>query len=142
MCWTVHSLNATRGTTTLGVFLDGLSDTDAAEEAQALLEMLEEHGSNLRAPLSKSLGDGLFEARGLATGVRLFFVFWPDHRIIVLGGYVKKRTKIPATVMAQIRKLQKDADRALRIETTEKKKKTSRRREPKNDTTTSRMHEA
>ena len=72
----------------------------------------------------------------------MFFVFWPDRRIIVLGGYVKKRTKIPATVMAQIRKLQKDADRALHVETTEKKKKTSRRIEPKNDTTTSSMHEA
>ena len=141
MCWTVHSLDATRGTT-LGVFLDGLSDTDAAEEAYALLGMLEKHGSNLRAPLSKALGDGLFEARGLVTGIRLFFVFWPDRRIIVLDGYVKKRTKIPATVMAHLRKLQKDADRALHRETTKKKNKTSRTRKPTNDTTTSRMHKA
>ena len=80
MRWTVHSLNTTRGTT-LEEFLDGLSD-DAVAEAEALVEMLEEHGNKLRLPISKPLGDGLFEARGLTTGVRLFFVFAPGHRIV------------------------------------------------------------
>ena len=102
MRWTVHSLNTSRGTT-LEEFLDGLSD-DAVAEAEALVEMLEEHGNKLRLPISKPLGDGLFEARGLTTGVRLFFVFAPGHRIVVLDGYVKKRTSIPARIMARIRK--------------------------------------
>ena len=102
MRWTVHSLNTSRGTT-LEEFLDGLSG-GAAAETEALLEMLEEHGNKLRLPISKPLGNGLFEARGLTTGVRLFFVFAPGHRIIVLDGYVKKRTSIPAKIMARIRK--------------------------------------
>ena len=122
MRWTVHSLNIRKeARTTLDVFLGGLS-TDATEEAEALLEMLERHGNNLRLPISKALRNGLFEARGLTAGVRLFFVFAPGHRIIVLDGYVKKRTSIPATIMARIRKLQEEAKRALRNEVKDTKK--------------------
>ena len=129
MRWTVGSLITGKGTrTTLDVLLDGLSD-DAAEEAQALVETLEKHGNNLRMPISKSLKNGLFEARGLTTGIRLFFVFAPGHRIIVLDGYVKKRTRIPATIMARIRKLQEETERALRNEMKDTKK-------PKNKTNT------
>ena len=69
MRWAVRSLSVTKGTT-LEVFLNGLSD-DAEAEAEALLEALETHGNNLRGPISKPLGNGLFEARGLTTGVRL-----------------------------------------------------------------------
>ena len=97
-------------------FLDGLSDDDAADEAQTLIEMLEEHGNKLRRPFSAPLGNGLFEARGLTSGVRLFFVYAPGHRIIVLDGYVKKRSRIPVSIMTRMRKLQKDTERALRNE--------------------------
>ena len=55
MRWAVHSLNTSRGTT-LEEFIDGLSDDDAAAEAEALLEMLEAYGNQLRM-LRKSLGD-------------------------------------------------------------------------------------
>ena len=72
--------------------------------------------NKLRLPISKPLGDGLFEARGLTTGVRLFFVFAPGHRIVVLDGYVKKRTSIPARIMARIRRLQANTEKALRNE--------------------------
>ena len=115
MHWTVHSLNTAKGTR-LGVFLEGLTDDNAAAEAEALVEMLEEHGNKLRRPISAPLGDGLFEARGLTSGVRLFFVYAPGHRIIVLDGYVKKRKKIPTGTMTRIRKLQKDAEKALTTE--------------------------
>ena len=112
MRWAVHSLNTSRGTT-VEEFIEGLSD-DAAEEAEALLEMLEAYGNKLRRPTSAALGDGLFEARGPTTGVRLFFVYAPRHRIIVLDGYVKKRQKIPAKIMTRIRKLQRDAEREFK----------------------------
>ena len=65
---------------------------------------------------SSSLGKGLFEARGLTTGVRLFFVFAPGYRIVVLDGYLKKRTSIPARIMARIRRLQANTEEALRNE--------------------------
>ena len=66
MRWAVHSLDTPRGTTTLEEFLDGLPD-DVVAEAEALVEMLEEHGNKLRLPISKSLGKGLFEARASRT---------------------------------------------------------------------------
>ena len=116
MRWTVRSLRLTKRTT-LEAFLDGLSD-DTEAEAEALLEALEKHGNNLRMPISKALGNGLFEARGLTTGVRLFFMFAPERQIIVLDGYVKKRTGIPAKTMERIRRLQRDAERALQEQRT------------------------
>ena len=70
--------------------------------------------TELRLPISKPLGNGLFEARGLTTGVRLFFAFAPGRRIVVLDGYVKKRTSIPAGIMARIRRLQANTEKALR----------------------------
>ena len=45
-----------------------------------------------------------------------FFVFAPGHRIVVLDGYVKKRTSIPARIMARIRRLQANTEKALRNE--------------------------
>lgn len=92
------------------------SPTTSPRKPRPWWEMLQEHGNNLRSPISKPLGHGLFEARGLTTGVRLFFVFAPRHRIVVLDGYVKKRTGIPARVMARLRRLQADAEEALRKE--------------------------
>ena len=61
MRWAVHSLNTPRGTTTLEEFFDGLTG-DIAAEAEALVEMLGQHGNQLRLPISKALGNGLFEA--------------------------------------------------------------------------------
>ena len=54
MPWAVHSLNTRRGTT-LEEFLDGLSD-DTAAEAEALVEMLEEHGNKRRKALRNEQG--------------------------------------------------------------------------------------
>ena len=119
MRWVVQSLNTAKGTT-LEVFLDGLSE-DAEAEAEALLEMLEEHGNDLRAPTSKALGDGLFEARSLTTGVRLFYMFAPGRRIIVLDGYLKKRTSIPTATMTRVKRLQRKTNRALEEEKQKKR---------------------
>ena len=113
MRWEIHSLNTARGTT-LADFLDSLSDDDATAEAGTLLDMLATHGNDLRSPFSAPLGKGLFEARGLTSGVRLFYVYAPGCRIIVLDGYVKKRKKIPTSTMARIRKLQKNAEESLK----------------------------
>ncbi len=120
MGWTVVSLTTATGTR-LEAFIDGLSE-DAAAEAEALVEALAEHGNALRQPLSKALGNGLFEARGVTTGVRLFYIFARARRIVVLDGYLKKRTSIPAATMKQIRKLQRQAQHALEKTERERKK--------------------
>jgi hypothetical protein len=71
----------------------------------ALLRLLAEHGNALRPPQSKSLDEGLFELRGHQ--VRLFYVFRPGKRVVLLDGLVKKQDAIPKDVMKQLRKYQR-----------------------------------
>lgn len=68
-----------------------------------MLVRLTEHGRALREPHTKSLDNGLFELRGQRHGVRIFFTFRPGRRIVLLGGFVKKRQRIPATVLRLMR---------------------------------------
>jgi phage-related protein len=65
--------------------------------AAALIEYLQTSGNELREPRSKSLGNGLFELRGKQ--VRIFYVFRPGNRIVLLDGMLKKRTDIPDRMM-------------------------------------------
>ena len=65
-----------------------LTDPRDHADAAALLEWLRIRGNQLREPQSKSLGEGLFELRGKQ--VRIFYVFRPGRRAVVLGGIVKK----------------------------------------------------
>ena len=58
-----------------------------------------------------TLGDGLFELR--RNQVRLFYIFEPGQVIRLLGGMVKKRDRIPAEVLVQMRGFQKDAREQL-----------------------------
>ena len=75
-------------------------------EAFALIQLLSERGNTLRLPHSRSLGEGLNELRGKQ--VRIFYVFRPQRRIVLLDGMVKKRDDIPAAVLKRLRQLQRD----------------------------------
>jgi len=57
-------------------------------------------------PHSRSLGEGLNELRGKQ--VRIFYVFRPQRRIVLLDGMVKKRDDIPAAVLKRLRQLQRE----------------------------------
>ncbi|MBI3003147.1 MAG: type II toxin-antitoxin system RelE/ParE family toxin [candidate division NC10 bacterium] len=83
-------------------FVSGLARQDQVE-AIALLKLLAERGNTLGMPHSKALGKGLFELRGQQ--VRLFYIFRPDRRIVLLDGLVKKRGDIPAAAVARLRGL-------------------------------------
>ncbi|MGH7860545.1 MAG: type II toxin-antitoxin system RelE/ParE family toxin, partial [Candidatus Binatia bacterium] len=67
------------------------------------IKLLQERGNTLRQPESKALGEGLFELRG--TQVRMFYVFRPGRRAVLIDGIVKKRRDIPADVLERMRKL-------------------------------------
>jgi hypothetical protein len=82
-----------------------LVDPRDYSDAGALLELLRIHGNQLRPPQSKSIGEGLFELKGKQ--VRLFYVFRPGHRVIILGGMVKKRSDIPPDGLVRLRRLAK-----------------------------------
>jgi len=63
----------------------------------ALLDRMEQTGSNLGEPHTKAFGDGLFELRLKASeGVaRVFYGTLVGRRIVVLHCFVKKTEKTP-----------------------------------------------
>jgi len=78
----------------------------ARVEAFALIQLLAERGNALRRPHSGALGQGLFELRGVRSGVRIFYAFLPGRRIALLDGVVKKQDRIPRAVLAKARRYQ------------------------------------
>lgn len=71
-------------------------------EAFAAIEKLTARGNTVREPLSKSLGNGLYELR-TKSGVRIFYTFRPNRLILLLHGIVKKQSAIPAEALATAR---------------------------------------
>ena len=65
-------------------------------------------GNQLREPRSKSLDGGLFELRG--TRVRIYYGFLPGQRVVLVGGYVKKRTDTPVVVLRLMRARLKEVE--------------------------------
>ena len=93
------------------VFLESLESDEAnLADTLALLELLEAKGNTLRPPRSDSLGGGLFELRAHPHPVRIFYVFRPGRRIVVLGGMVKTKGKIPGHVLKRVRGYQGDVE--------------------------------
>jgi len=82
-------------------FLDSLSAGDRGL-VKAKLFYLQERGSQLREPHSKSLGEGLLELRVRA--YRLFYCFRPGSRIVVLHAFTKKSQATPRRELELARK--------------------------------------
>jgi hypothetical protein len=103
--WLVDEYSDASGKSHIREFLSSLQGRDKVE-AWALIKLLEERGNQMRSPKSEALGDGLFELRGHQ--VRIFYVFRPGRRIILLDGILKKQDKIPPKVLARMRTYQKE----------------------------------
>ena len=79
-------------------FLEGLKDTAPDDFAVILaglnkLKLREYH----RLPLSKPIGDGLYELRHVGRlNTRIFYFFAHGKRVILVNGILKKGRKIPA----------------------------------------------
>ena len=70
---------------------------DLLADYARLLELLAEHGPDLRLPHSRALGGGLFELRPrgkLGIG-RAFYGFVIGKRVVVLHAFVKKTQQTP-----------------------------------------------
>lgn len=106
--WTVEQYQFPNGQRPFESFMRTLS-RDAFREAVALRRMLR-HAHALRPPQSKALGHGLLELRGKRCGVRIFYVFRPGCRVVILDGYLKKRQDIPGSVLRQMRKYKADLE--------------------------------
>ncbi len=74
------------------------------------LALLEEFGSALREPYSKSVGNGLFELRVKFSSdiTRIFYFFFDGRRIILTNGFIKKTANTPPSELALARKHKQD----------------------------------
>ena len=75
-----------------------------------LVELLAEHGPNLRLPHSRAFGDGLFELRprGRSGIGRAFYCFLMGRRIVVLHAFIKKTQQTPDRELRVARKRMKE----------------------------------
>jgi phage-related protein len=64
-----------------------------------LIELLLEHGPNLRMPHSRSMGEGLFELRprGREGIGRAFYCFLVGKRISIVHAFIKKTEATPGS---------------------------------------------
>lgn len=104
--WAIEEYSPKSGQNPVRAFISGLGERDKVE-AVALIKLLEERGNTLRLPHSKGLGTRLFELRGKQ--VRIFYIFRPGRRIIVIDGIVKKQDRISVKEMKHVRELQRAA---------------------------------
>ncbi|GMW08194.1 MAG: hypothetical protein AMXMBFR8_29900 [Nevskiales bacterium] len=70
---------------------------DVLADYARLVELLADHGPDLRLPHSRSLGEGLFELRprGRSGIGRAFYCFVVDRRVVVVHAFIKKSRQTP-----------------------------------------------
>ena len=75
-----------------------------------LVELLAEHGPDLRLPHSRAMGDGLFEIRprGREGIGRALYCFRLGRRIVVLHAFIKKTAQTPERDLKLARKRLKE----------------------------------
>lgn len=83
---------------------------DVLADYARLVELLAEHGPNLRLPHSRAFGDGLFELRprGRSGIGRAFYCFLVGKRVIVLHAFIKKAQQTPDRELKLARKRMKE----------------------------------
>lgn len=83
---------------------------DVLADYARLIELLAEHGPNLRLPHSRALGGGLFELRprgGSGIG-RAFYCFVVAQRVVVVHAFIKKSQQTPDRDLQLARKRAKE----------------------------------
>ena len=75
-----------------------------------LIQMMEKHGADLRMPLSRAMGQGLFELRrkGKEGIGRAFYCTMVGREIVVLHCFIKKTQDTPDKELAIARKRLKE----------------------------------
>jgi phage-related protein len=83
---------------------------DVPVDYARLVELLVEHGPNLRLPNSKAFGDVLFELRprGRSGIGRAFYCFLVGKRVVVLHAFIKKSQVTPDRELRLARKRHKE----------------------------------
>lgn len=83
---------------------------DVVADYARLVELLIDHGPDLRLPHSRAFGDGLFELRPKSkSGIgRAFYCFMLGKRITVLHAFIKKSQQTPDKELKLARKRLKE----------------------------------
>ena len=83
---------------------------DVLADYAHLIELLAEHGPDLRLPHSRAMGDGLFEIRprGREGIGRALYCFRLGRRIVVLHAFIKKTAQTPERDLKLARKRLKE----------------------------------
>ncbi len=86
---------------------------DVLADYAHLVELLIEHGPNLRLPHSRAMGDGLFELRprGRSGIGRAFYCFLVGRRVVVVHAFIKKTQQTPDKELKLARARMKEIDR-------------------------------
>ncbi len=79
-----------------------------------MIQMMEDHGADLKMPLSRAMGRGLFELRCHgAEGIgRAFYCMMVDREIVILHSFIKKTPDTPDRELATARKRLKEVRNA------------------------------
>jgi phage-related protein len=79
---------------------------DVLADYARIVELLVEHGPNLRLPHSRAFGDGLFELRprGKSGVGRALYCFLVGQRVMVLHAFIKKAQQTPEQELKLARK--------------------------------------
>lgn len=87
-----------QGGTPVQDFLEDLKASDPDDFAAILAGLAKLRNRQYhRVPLSKALGDGLFELRHVGKlNTRIFWFFWRNRRIVAVHGIRNKGLSIPA----------------------------------------------
>jgi phage-related protein len=83
---------------------------DVLADYARLVELLIEHGPNLRLPHSRSMGDGLFELRphGRSGIGRAMYCCLVGKRVVVVHAFIKKTQQTPDKELKIARKRLKE----------------------------------
>ncbi len=79
---------------------------DILADYARLVELLMEHGPNLRMPHSKAMGEGMFELqpKGKEGIGRAFYCYLVSRRVVVVHAFVKKTQQTPERDLILARK--------------------------------------
>ena len=83
---------------------------DVVADYARIVELLIEHGPNLRLPHSRAFGGGLFELRprGKSGIGRAFYCFLVGQRVVILHAFIKKSQEAPVQETKIARKRMKE----------------------------------
>ncbi|MCL2644952.1 MAG: type II toxin-antitoxin system RelE/ParE family toxin [Betaproteobacteria bacterium] len=87
---------------------------DVLADYAHLVELLAEHGPNLKLPHSRAFGGGLFELRpkGRSGIGRAFYCFLVGKRVVVLHAFIKKSEQTPDQELKLARRRMKGVSNA------------------------------